>query len=244
MSDTQTLAPIGHNSPPEPDPFEAHKIALEDDFTEARNWADGTALASQAQADELSFLIDRLRKGQKAADEARAAEKRPLDEQVKAIQAKWKPLLDKADMVIAACKRTLAPWLQALEAEKQRLAAEARRVAEEAAQKAVDAARAADPANLEEQERVEALVESARDAQKGAKRAEGDRAQAIGGSRAMSLRSVWTASMADPVAAARWAWVAHHPECEAFFLTLAEKDVRAGARKLDGFAITEERVPV
>lgn len=238
------VAGIGHNAGPEPDPFEAHKLALEDDFTEARNWADGTALESQAQADELSFLIDRLRKGQKGADEARTAEKKPLDDQVKAIQAKWKPLLDKADTAIAACKRTLAPWLQAQEAEKQRIAAVARKAAEEASQRAAEAARKVDHTNLEAVEAAEALVTDAEDAQKAAKRAENAKAQATGGSRAMSLRSVWKCEMTDPVAAARWAWVAHRPECEAFFLTLAEKDVRVGARKLAGFAVTEERVAV
>lgn len=236
------LAPIGHNRPP--DPFDAHRVNLQDLYLEAKNWADGEKLQTQAQADEISFLIDQLRKGQKAADESRAAEKKPHDDAAKAVQTKWKPILEQADRAIAACKSALAPWLQAQEAEKQRIAAEARKAAEEASQRAAEAARQADLSSLEDRERTEALVEAAEQAQKAVKRAEGDRAQATGGSRAMSLRSVWKTEMADPVAAARWAWVAHRAECEAFFLDLAQKDVRTGRHTIDGFTITEVRVPV
>jgi hypothetical protein len=35
------VAEIGHNNPPEPTPYEAVKVHLDDLLTEAANWADG-----------------------------------------------------------------------------------------------------------------------------------------------------------------------------------------------------------
>ena len=75
------------------------------------------------------------------ADAARAEEKRPHDEAAKAVQSKWKPLLDKADRAVTAAQKPLTDYLLRLErerqAEAQRLAEEARK-AEEQAQAAVD----------------------------------------------------------------------------------------------------------
>ena len=61
-------------------------------LTEARNWADGQPVASQAQADDVSRLIEALRLNAKAADDARKEENRPHDEAKAAVQAKYAPL--------------------------------------------------------------------------------------------------------------------------------------------------------
>ena len=56
MNDAPTLeapASIGHNNPPA-DPFGAISAHIDDLYTEAKNWADGTPIVSQAQADEVS----------------------------------------------------------------------------------------------------------------------------------------------------------------------------------------------
>lgn len=236
-----SAAPIGHNSPP-PDPFEAFTTTLGDDLLEAHNWADSTAIETQAQADELSFLIDRLRKDAKAADEARAEEKKPHDDAAKAVQAKWKPLLDRADKAVAALKATLGVFLRAQEAAKQEAARLAREEAERAQRAAAEAARAASATDLAAQEEADALMRQAEDLTKGAQRAERSKAQATGGTRAMGLRTVWRVELADELEAVRTMWRMHKEEMVAYALQLAQRDVREGKRTLAGFTVTEDRV--
>jgi hypothetical protein len=67
-------APMGHNKPPEATPYEAIRVHLDDLLTEAANWADGSGVENQAQADEVSRLIEDLRLGLQAADDARVKE--------------------------------------------------------------------------------------------------------------------------------------------------------------------------
>ncbi len=140
---------IGNNLPPDVavDPFDAFAVAIDDNLLEANNWADGAAVETQAQADEISFLIDRLRKDAKAADEARAKEKKPHLDASKAVDARWKPLLDKAERGVSALKATLGVHLRAQEIAKQEAAKQARLEAEKAAAAAAQAMRAVDDTN-------------------------------------------------------------------------------------------------
>src|SRR3546814_3922920 len=68
------------------DAIQAH---MDDLLTEARNWADGEAIDNQAKADEIGKLRQQLQDAAKLADDARVEEKRPLDEQIAAIQARY-----------------------------------------------------------------------------------------------------------------------------------------------------------
>lgn len=232
---------IGGNSPPEPTPFDAIKVHVDDLMETARGFLDGTGVNTQAEADALSKLMDEARKASKAADGARAEEKKPHDEAAKTVQAKWKPLIEAGDRVVAVCKQALAPYLEAQEAEKRRIAEEARRAAEQAAQAAAEAARQAHATDLEAQERAAALAKDASKAETAAKKAEGDKAHGVGGARATTLRTSYKPVMVDGVAAARWFWSNRREECETFFLSLAETEVRNGKRQLDGFRIDEVR---
>ncbi len=84
----------------------------------------------------------------------------------------------------------------------------------------------------------------AEDTARGARRAETDKAQATGGARAMSLRSVFKVEIADDLEALRTMITRHRDEMVAHALVLAQRDVREGRRSLPGFTVTEERVPV
>lgn len=232
---------IGHNNPPEPTPFDAIKVHVEDLVKTARGFLDGSGVTTQAEADAVAKLMDEGRKASKAADNARAEEKKPHDDAGKAVQAKFKPLIESADRVLTICKQALAPYLEAQEAEKRRIAEEARAVAEAKLKAAVEAARAAHATDLEAQERAAALEKEAAKANTLAKRAEGDKAHGLGGSRAATLRTSYRPVLADGVAAARWAWNERREECEAFFLSLAVIEVRNGKRQLPGFDVIEER---
>lgn len=238
---------IGANNPPEPTPFEAVKVHLEDLLTEARNWADGAEVENQAQADEISRLIDDLSAGMDAADAARVEEKRPLDVQIAEIQDRFNvyiaPLKNKAPgkvpLAIAALKATLKPFLDRLDAEKRARAVEAQRVADEAAAQAAAAARAAAPADLSAREDAEALLQQANAAQAAANRAANDKAQAKGGERALGLKTTWTPVMVDRKAALLHYIVARPDDFEVFLMSLAVEDVRSGRRQIPGFDVQQ-----
>lgn len=240
MADGNPRVRLGDNNPPL-DPFEAFKAHLDDLRTEAGNWLDGQPIETQAQADEVSRLLDEHRKVGKDMDAARTVEKKPHLDASKAVDGKWKPLIDGADLVAATCKRLLGPWLQRLEDERRAAAEAARKEAEEKARIAAEAARAASGTNLEAQEQAEALVADAKAADQAAGRAEKERAQAHGGARATALRSYFKPVLTDGVIAARHYWQTNREACEAFFLNLAEKDVQAGKRQIPGFDVLEER---
>lgn len=236
-----TLAAIGHNQPPEPTPFEAIQVHVADLTETAKGFLDGSGVTTQAEADALAKLMDEGRKATKAADAARAEEKRPHDEAAKAVQAKWKPLMEAGDRIVAICKQALAPYLEAQEAEKRRIAEEARKAAEAKAAELAEAARKASATDLEAQEQVAALEKEAKAAAIQANRAEKDKAHGVGGARAATLRTTYRPVMVDGVAAARWCWENRREECEAFFLSLAVVEVRNGKRALPGFDVIEDR---
>ncbi len=228
----------GGNNPPAFDGFAVH---IGDLFAEATNFLDGAGVQTQGQADAVSALLDQLRQAAKDADAARAAEKKPHDDAGKAVQAKWKPLLDRADLATRTCKDALAPWLMKLEAEKRPQAEAARIAAEEKARQAAEAMRSTTLDNLAGREAAEALVAEAAEAEKAAHRAEGEKAHAKGGARATGLRSYFTPVLTDARAALTH-YVTTNPEAiKECLLTLAKADVAAGKRQVPGFEITEQR---
>lgn len=243
---------IGHNNPPveiEPTPFEMSEVEIGDLYAEAKNWLDGEPVSCQEQADGLSKLIDELRKAAKLADERRVEENRPFDEGKAAVQAKYAPLIadtksvkGKAVLAIDMAKKALAPWLQKLEAEKQAAAAKARAEADEKLRIAQEALRASQVADLAKREAAEALIREAEKAEAVATKAENSKAHAVGGSRAIGLRSVWRAEMVDGREAAKHYWLTRREAVDAFFQGLADADVRAGVRSIPGFNVIEDRV--
>lgn len=236
---------IGANGPPHLIAFEAHRVNIEDLYTEAKNFCDGEPIDSEGQANAVSLLMDELRKASKAADDARVAEKKPLDEQIKEIQDRWNPLIQKdrgkVDLAISACKAALAPWLRKLDDEKRAAAEAARLEAERIAAEAAAASRAAQPDDLEAREKAEALVANAQKAQAVANRAASDRAQATGGARATTLRSYWEPVLVDAPAALKHYVSTRPDDLKAALLRLAEEDVRAGKRTIPGFDVREDR---
>jgi hypothetical protein len=232
-------APIGHNQPPEP--FDAYTLEIEDLYAEATNYLDGEPIANQAQADDVSAIVNRLRKVITDADEARKTEKRPHDEAAKAVQAKWKPLLDKADLAASTARNALAPFLKKQEDAQQAAAEALRKEAEEKAEAAAQAAQDMAPDNLAGQAWLRAARDEAAAIGKAAQKAAKGRVHAKGGERAIGLRSAWTPVLSDSCAALKHYRARQPEELKAWLLEQAEKDVRAGARIIPGFTITEDR---
>lgn len=239
--DAELIAGMGHNQPP-PSPFDAVRVNIEDLYTEAKNWLDGDPITTDAQAEAVALLLDMIRLAEKAADEARKEENKPFDEGKAAVQAKYAPLIADTKAVrgmtvlaAEACKAALAPWRQEQERIRQDAAAEARRVADEAAQAAAAAARAAAADDLAAREVADAALRTAEQAQKVAAKA--DKAASTG----TGLRSYWSPTLTDSVAAARFFWETDRPGMEAALMALAKVAVQNGKRTLPGFTITEER---
>lgn len=246
VEEANPRAVVGGNNPP--NPFEAVRIHMDDLLVEAHNWADGTVVETQEQADEASRLIDDLRKAAKAADDLRVEEKRPLDEAIAEIQARYNVYIadpktkspGKVWKAIDALKATVKPFLDKLKAEQEAAAAKARQEAEEAARRAAEAARAAAASDLAAQEQAEELVRAAQRAEADAKRAENAKAQAKGGERALGLRTTYRAVMTDRRAALVH-YAATQPEAlTAFLQGLADADVRRSIRTIPGFNVIPE----
>lgn len=239
---------IGHNNPPEPTPFELSRDEIELLAMEARNWADGTCIETQMQADAVGKLINDLRAAAKTADARRVAEKKPLDDAAAEIQARYNPLIQKdkgkTDLAISACKAALAPYLKKLDDLKQEEIRAARAEAELVAKQAREAMEARRQNDLASLEAAEALAAEAKQLEAYAKRAEKVSVSAKGGGRAVSLRTVYRTELVDLREAARHYWIERRDDFEAVLLKWAEQDVAAGKRAVPGFTITEEKVAV
>lgn len=224
------------------DPAVLFKEEIDDLLLEARNYLDGEPIANEEQANAVSSLLNRLRRVAKDADEARKTEKKPHDDRAKAVQARWTPIISKAELAASTAKQALAPWLRQIE-EQQRREAEVARIEAERLGK-IAAETHASAADLQAQEDAERLLRAAKGAREHAARTEKQKAHARGGERAVGLRSVWTPALIDACAALRH-YREHQPDSlKQWLVEQAEKDVRAGARSIPGFKLTEARVAV
>ena len=225
---------IGGNNPPA---FEAYSMALDDAYLTAKDFLDGKPIGGQAEADAVGRIVSETKKLRRDADAARAEEKRPHDEAGKAVQAKWKPLLDRADTIIAAAQKPLTACLNKLAEEQAEAERIAREQAELAAQEAIAAARAAE--SMDDLERVKDMEAAAEQAAKEAAKAAKAKAHVEGVDRAVGLRTYKVATVTDRRAALNW--IARHDPAalEAFVADYARRF--APTRPMDGVEVTIER---
>ena len=118
-----TSAGLGHNVDSVP-----KDVVLSESLSELERdcfaWLDQIGLIeTQKQADQAGGFAERFSRLEKEAEEARTFEKRPVLEQGRAIDAKWKPIVTGAFNGKKRMKRALEPFLIA---ERERLEAEAR----------------------------------------------------------------------------------------------------------------------
>lgn len=254
---------IGGNNPPAEakaamqwDAIQAH---MDDLLAEARNWADGEAVSSQGIADEIGRLRQQLQDAAKLADEARVAEKKPLDDEIQKIQDRYNtyiaPLKNRqpgsVSKAVAALGSLLSVWLNKLEAEKQERERVAREAHEKAQQEAVDARRAAiGTGDLNAIDAADDLLEAAEQAGKDLRAVENEKVQAKGEYRAIGLRSKWIAKLRDGEGGkALTHYAKTQPDrVKSFLQVLANEDVKAGIRPVNGKSpipgvdIIEERI--
>ncbi len=231
---------MGHNQPPKT-LFEIAEDRIETLHVEATNWLDGEAIENQGQADAVSKLVSDARKAGNEADRARRIENAPFDTGKAEVQGRYKPLLKKADNILKMGKKLLTPFLAKIDAEKKAAAKLAREEADEATAKAHEAFAKSDPTNLEAREEAERYADDAKAAEATATRAANDKAGAKGGQRAVTLRSVFTGTITDLTACARYYWTTDRAAMETLIAEMVRRDVRAGKRDIPGVEITEEK---
>jgi hypothetical protein len=239
MSD---IAKIGHNRPDQT-PFDEIRGEINDLYSEARLWLDGEKVETQEQADALNTLSAQIKHAAKTAETLRKETVKPIDDEKKAIQAQFNPLKAKTEQAIDCIKQALKPFLIELDRQQQEAAKIAQQEADEKQRLATEAMIASRD-NLEAREAAERLAEDAKKSAADANRASKQKAHAGGEGRAVGLRTVTKVSIADEKLAARWVWLdpAEREQFMVYVLDRAQKAVRAGATKIDGFNITQEKV--
>lgn len=235
---SNVIATIGHNR----NPFELAKDTIEDLYDEAKQWLDGEPVASKDQADALNTLETRVREAAKEAEKRRKEEAKPFDDGKAEVQARYKPVLAKADAALDAIKSALKPYLLEIDRQQREAARLAKEEADRKMAEALEAVRNRDAANLGSREEAEAKILAAKQAEEAARRADKAKAHAKGEGRATALRTVYRAQIADEREAAGWVWTDRRSELLAFVQDQADKAVRAGARNIRGFQIIEEKV--
>ncbi|NKJ03112.1 hypothetical protein [Rhizobium sp. SG741] len=232
--DPTAIAGKDHNLPP----HEAIFQQIDDLYDEAKNWADGEPITDEAMHDAITKLYDGLHELGKQADELRVEKKKPLDDQIKAIQDEFNPYIQakrgKVDLGKSALGDLLAAWRAKVAAEKK---AEADKIAAaaEAARKAADEAMRASSGNLAAREEAEEQLAEAKRLEKTARR--WDKATTTG----TGLRTVWVATLEDAEKALDWAFARSPGEFNALAQKMADEAVRGGARAVPGFSVTEDK---
>lgn len=231
-------AVIGGNNPPV-ELFEQSELTLNDLYEEAGHWLDGKEVETPEELDAISMLLDNLRKAEKLIDGNRKTEKKPHDDAGKAVQEKYKPLIDKAKLAQDTCKKAMQPYMLEQERIRQEQERIARVEAEQAEREALEAAQSVQ--SLEQAEQAAEAIQGAKDAQKTASDVAKQKIHAKGGERAIGLRTTWETNLVDSKEAARHFWVTNKADIENLLIDLAKKAVRSGERDIPGFEIIERK---
>jgi len=231
---------IGGNQPPI---HESLMMELEDVHLEASNFLDGGEVENEKQAEAIGLFVKKARELKKKAEEARVSEKEPHLEAGRAIDAKFKPVTTRADLIVKAAQAPLTRWLEKLEVQKREEAERIRREAEEAQRRAAEAQREAERAgNLEALEDAQREQDSADLLAKTAKRAEKEKANVGGGGgRSIGLRSRTVAEVEDYKALLSYVMRTDPEPLREWLRDYAQKAVPA---QLDGVKLKTERVAV
>lgn len=218
---------IGGNRPPPHDAFALH---IEELFSLVSGSLAAGAVENDEQETALDKLMDDVRQARKDADDLRIAEKRPHDEAAKAVQAKWKPLLDRCDTGLKAIKDALTPYREASQRAKDAATQQAREAAEEQARIAREAYQASD--DLEARFAAEQQIKQAGKLAAVANRI--DRAPT-------GLRTYWEAEVTDRRAALNH-YIKINPDAfTALIQQLADADARGTRAPVPGVIFHERK---
>lgn len=215
------------NNPP---PYEALSLKVDNLFSLVSDSLTGGEVTTDEQDAALDALLDEVRATKKDADAARVVEKKPFDEGAKAVQERWKPVLEMCDAAAAEIKRVLTPYRNA----KQKVKDEAARIAREEAEAKERAAREAlqQSDSLEEKFAAEEQLKQASKLTKIANRIDRE---------ATGLRTSYRAEVTDYGKLLAHYKIVRPDALKAWLDNEAQTDVRMGSRVLPGVIVHEER---
>lgn len=218
---------LGHNAPPAD---AAMTIHVDDLFSLLSDTLAGGEVTTDEQEAAIDAILDGFRKAGTDADKAREVEKKPHLEAGREVDAKWKPIVDKAKRGATACKDALTPYRTAKQRAKDEAARKAREEAEARQKAAAEALRGAE--DLETKFAAEQEIEAAQKLVAVANKI--DRS-------ATGLRTYWTHRILN-----RRELLLHvverYPEDLADMLNeFVRKQVAGGLRSIPGVEITEEK---
>lgn len=215
------------NNPPADAAF---SLEIDQLFSMLSDTLAGGEVSNDEQEAAIDELMDDFRKASADADKARKEAAKPFDEGKKAVQALWKPIIDKADRGVAACKEALTPYRTAKQRAKEEAARKAREEAEARERKAQEALRQSD--DLEARYQAEQEIEAAKKLTAVANKI--DRS-------ATGLRTYWEAEIADRGAALRH-YLKQQPEAFLELLqALADRDARGARPRVEGVIYHERK---
>lgn len=224
-------APIGHNAAPTGDNHEDLSQEFAGDMETAESLLK-SPVTTQEQADQVAAFAKRLAAIGKQADEFHATEKRPVLDEAKRIDERWRDLREGAALMVKRLKGHIDAFLREQrlrEEERQRKAREeaeiARREANEAARKAAES----DQKSESEAERAKIKAEAARKVEEAeaAERAAMARQTAAGRTGAkVALRTFVSARIVDYDAALQA--LKDSPEIRDLVQSLANRAVKSG----------------
>lgn len=117
---------LGHNVPDD-------RVMIDEQIDEAVEKAGEIGkIMNKEQADIAANIRDRLNQLAKEADAKRKAEREPLNAQLKEIQQKWVPIIDRAKSNADEIRKALTIYLNAVEAKKREALKKAAAEAEKA----------------------------------------------------------------------------------------------------------------
>lgn len=217
----------GHNNPPADAAF-----AL--DIDQLFSMLSDTLAGGKVDCDEkeaaIDALMDDFRKASSDAEKARKDAAKPFDDGKKAVQALWKPIIEKADRGVTACKDALTPYRTAKQRAKEEAARKAREEAEAKERAAQEALRHSD--DLEARYQAEQEIEAAKRLTAVANKI--DRS-------ATGLRTYWEAELTDKGAALKH-YLKQQPEAFLELIqTLADRDARGARPRVPGVLYHERK---
>lgn len=227
MKSSSEAPAIGDNNPP---PDAAFGLHIDDLFSLLSDTLAGGEVANDAQEAAIDELLDQFRAAAKDADKERAAEKKPFDDAAKAVQAKWKPIIDKADRGAQACKEALTPYRTAKQCAKDEAARKAR---EEAEAKEAEARKA-----LQQSDDLEAKYAAEKELETAAKlKAVANKIDRS----ATGLRTYWEAEITDRKAALLHYLNRSPDRFEALIQQMADEDARGARAPVPGVVFHERK---
>lgn len=203
---------LGHNQPPAPTLFERVRALVDN----CNRWLkERPAIINTEMAGKASEFVEQLRLEREALVAAAKVERKPHDEAIIEIRARYATPTDLVDLSLQVMEAKQRDWLkrerdriEAAEAERRRLAAEAQAKADQARRDAA-AANTVD-AELEAQQAAKRAAELQAQAAAAPKRA---RAKGDLSRKAMTLHANWQARIVDEATALKH--YAKHPAIRA-----------------------------